>query len=200
MITKTNFGTGLVVLVHGFNVHDKGADTVDTLRPYFEAQGYKVLEFDYGFVGLMAVRFFNDNLASALASMLPCEAIVVGHSNGCAIANAASLLTDKIKHLVYINPALDSDFEVSPYVNSVHVWHSPSDKPVWFSKFLIHHAWGDAGSKGYTGVDTRVLNIDKENAYSIKSDSHSDVFSGYKLRFFGPKIVERVTQCLMPPY
>lgn len=200
MISKCKFGNGLVVLVHGFNVHDKGRNTTDTLKPYFEDRGFKVLQFDYGYLGLMGVRAFNDNLATALASMLPTEAIVVAHSNGCAIANAASHLTDKIKHLVYINPALDNDFPVSPYAHTVHVWHSPSDKPVWISKFLWFHEWGNAGAVGYQGNSEKVINFDKENDFSISSDSHSDVFDGYKLRYFAPKIVERVAQCLLPPY
>lgn len=187
----------IAIIIHGFNVRDQGEKTTDTLRRYFEKAGYKVMEFDYDWTGVLKVRLCNGSLATALASLLKdfdveWEVVGVGHSNGCAILNEACKRGAPFYQLVYINPALDSDAKLAPQVSRAHVWYSPSDKPVKIARWLINHSWGEMGATGYMGGDPRYINYNKEHGYDVSSKEHSDVFKYEKLKFFGPKIVEKL--------
>lgn len=184
-----------VILLHGFNVFDKGAGTVGRLAPYFERAGYRVKQPSYGWVFLLGVRYANSKIASMLAGLIEPGDIIVGHSNGCAIAAEVLDLGAPVSQLVLINPALDSDhvFPITDDLRAVHVWHSPSDSPVWWAKWLPGHAWGDMGAVGYNGRrDPRVINYDKETKFEPSSRKHSDVFEPGLLEFFAPKIVAAV--------
>ena len=75
----------------------------------------------------------------------------------------------------------------------VHVWHSPSDRALRIARFLPWHPWGRMGAIGYNGDDLRYINYDKQNDFSVSSRTHGDVFDPEKLAFFGPRIVEKVT-------
>jgi alpha-beta hydrolase superfamily lysophospholipase len=124
--------------------------------------------------------------------------VVVCHSNGAAIAHrAASEFFAKIGQLVLINPALDADVSFPHQIAAVHVWHSPSDLPVRFAKWIPFARWGDMGAVGYRGAyDARVKNYDKEFGYEVRSKSHSDIFTGPRLKFFAPLIVAEVSRHL----
>ena len=178
--------------VHGFNVRDDGKATVDTLKPYFEARGLTPYDFDYGWRGLFGVRLFNDTLAQGLAALAAPGDVAVGHSNGCAIIHAATHHGAPFRHVIYINPALDSDQAPGPQVERFDVWHSPSDTTVKLSSWLPFHQWGAMGAEGYTGTDSRARNFDKQNNYPISSSGHSDVFERTKVRFFGPMIAGQI--------
>ena len=179
----------MIFLLHGFNVSDGGTGSIDKLKPYLRGE---VCEYDYGWKGLLGVRMANKGLAEKLARMVSPGDVGIGHSNGCAILHLASHMGAKFRKLVYINPALDSDAAPGPHVESLDVWHSPSDAPVRLARWLPWHAWGDMGAKGYTGPDERVKNFDKQSAFSLSSSGHSDVFDDLKIRYFGPLICGRV--------
>lgn len=184
-----------VILLHGFNVFDGGKRTVGKLRPYFEAAGFRVKQPPYGWVGLLGLRYANAKVTPVIAEMIEPDDIVVGHSNGCAIAAAALDLGAPFSQMVLINPALDRDhpFSITKELRAIHVWHSPSDSPVKWAKLLPGHAWGDMGAVGYEGRrDPRVRCYNKETGFHISSSAHSDVFLPGKLEFFAPKIVEAV--------
>ena len=184
------------LLVHGFNVKDGGRNSTDKLRPYFEYEGYNVMEADYTWTGLIGVRLCNKKMASIIANMskgIP-KLVAVGHSNGCAILRKALEMGGRFDQLVFINPALNRKAKFGRGVNWVHVWHSRGDAAVTFARFLPKHAWGDMGSVGYKGKDPRVVNYDKSDGktWSVRSVRHSDVFKPNKLPYFGPKIVYSV--------
>ncbi len=184
---------GRVILLHGFNVTDEGCATVGKLAPYFERRGFAVKRPRYGWRGLLGVRFLNNTFGRLVADLSEPGDIVVGHSNGCAIAVKALEHGAIFDQLVLINPALDSDYEFPANVRRVHVWHSPSDAPVRFAKWLPWHSWGDMGAVGYTGDDPRVVSYDKERGFiGMSSSAHSDVFEDRKLEFFAPIIVDQV--------
>lgn len=185
---------GRVILLHGFNVRDEGERTVGKLAPYFEAAGFAVKRPRYGWLGLLGVRALNGKFARLIADLSEPGDILVGHSNGCAIGVEAADLGATFTQLVLINPALDSDRRFPAQIERVHVWHSPSDGPVFAAKFLPWHAWGDMGAVGYRGIyDPRVTSYNKENGYPVSSSEHSDVFAPGKLEFFAPLIVAVVT-------
>lgn len=162
-----------VVLCHGFNVRDGGKGTTDTLKALVERSGHTVLEADYGFFGLFAVRFFSDNIAQVISGMTPEGSIGVGHSNGCNILLQASEFGASFDKLIFINPALDNDFVVPEQIKEVVVIHNKEDNVVQISKFIPFHRWGNAGKVGYKGQDAKVTNIE---FCTTGSNPHSDVF------------------------
>ena len=200
----------LAILVHGFNVWDGGRATVGKLRPFLSAENVPYIMINYGHVRLLGTRLKNNKIARRVAEAV-CTAVdaghrpvVVGHSNGCAIIHLAMNLIDSVYSrssvcaglvgVVYINPALKKDARASAAVNKLTVWHSPSDKPVRWSKWLPRsnaRPWGEMGSTGFVGHDERVTNHNKE-LMTPPSKSHSDLFSAELLPFYGPLVVDGV--------
>jgi len=186
----------IVILIHGFNVWDGGRATVGKLRPFFADCGIPYVMINYGWVGLLGTRLLNRRIARTVARAVNNakhdghQVIVVGHSNGCAIAHlAAQDYSAEIDLAVYINPALDADIEMPANVGRFHVWHSPSDVPVKLSKLLLWcdaRPWGEMGATGFTGIDSRVLNLDKEFTFNVSSSEHGDMFTPEKITYFGP--------------
>lgn len=179
------------ITVHGF-ADFSGIATTDRLRPFLEAVGFQVEEFDYGFTGLLGVRFLNGKRAKELAGKTPKGAVGIGHSNGCALLYRACVEhAAPFSQLVFINPALDEDVEFPSYLECVHVWYSPHDYPAKFAGLFYKHAWGAMGQRGAATTDPRVTNYNKEDSrYRIKSYTHLDMFLPEKLNYFGPLIVE----------
>lgn len=189
-----------VWLIHGFNVSDGGNGSVGHLTPFFEQQGYEVKRFRYGWTALLMIlpvtaRLLNRRLARLLADVIDAGDIVVGHSNGGCIAKLAADQGAPIGQLVLINPALDSHITFAPQIGRIHVWHSPSDRPVTIARILPRHPWGDLGAIGYRGpYDRRVICYNKENGFPVSSRAHSDIFTGERLAFFGPLIVQKIQE------
>lgn len=177
-------------LLHGFNVSDKGRSTTDALIPYLTDFGYDVAELDYGWTGRIGTRLCNEKIARMIAKMALTDSLVVGHSNGCAIAALASQYGARFEKMLLINPALNRGIKFGDYPEEIHVWHSPSDWIVRVANFIPHSIWGDMGATGYVGWDTRVMNYDKENDFEMVSNSHSDVFEDDKLAYFAPRMLE----------
>lgn len=191
----------VALLVHGF-ASKGGKGSTDLLRPFFEAAGYEVAELDYNWTGLIGVRTCNKKLAKSWAGWCRIvaskvtEIVGVGHSNGCAILRASAWLGAPFTQLVFINPALNTKGKktrIGPLVKRVHVWYSPSDKAVRIARWLPKHPWGRMGAIGYKGDDPRYINYNKQDDFRVSSRSHRDVFDAEKLAFFGPRIVEKVT-------
>lgn len=188
-----------VILIHGFNVWDGGRATVGTLRPFFAERGVTPILVDYGHFGLIQVELFNDRIAGKIHDAIRAanhnyrRVLVVGHSNGCTLADAVARRPGfEAAGFIYINPALRKDRPLPPGVRFLHVWHSPSDLVVRAARRLpFARNWGAMGAEGYQGPpDPRVTNFDKERGYPVKSEGHSDVFSYDKRAAFGPLIVD----------
>jgi hypothetical protein len=178
------------ILVHGFNVRDKGAGSIDKLGSYLEARAFRIQQFDYGWLFLLGVRMKTRKHARRLAAMSQPGDVAVGHSNGCNLIVEAAWRGARFKRVVFINPALDADTPLPPQIDRCDVWHSPSDQAVRFARFLWFHPWGNMGAIGYVGNSKRYRNFNKETGFERSSDSHSDVFSDSLLPYFGPKIVD----------
>lgn len=160
-----------LVLCHGFNVKDGGKETLDNLIPHLPLDN--IQQADYGYFNLLAVRYFNDNIATVIAGMAADKSIGIGHSNGCAILVKAARLTSKIKRLVLINPALDDDTEFPAHLERIDVFHNWSDYLVTSAKFLLFHEWGEMGRVGYVGEDKRVFNHETIALFGVHG--HSDL-------------------------
>jgi hypothetical protein len=179
-------------LVHGFNVRDAGRRTIDRLQSLLEERGWEVEDYDYGWTGLLGVRFGNASRSRTLAERTVPGDIAFGHSNGCAIIHAAAWAGAPFGRVVYINPALDRDAPLAPIPRRLYVWHSPSDRAVRLSKLFYRHEWGDMGAKGYCGpFDRRIRNYNMEHgSFPVKASGHSAVFRDPQWKFFGPMIAD----------
>lgn len=179
-------------LIHGFNVSDNGAGTIDKFAPLLKQRGYIVKNVDYGYNFLARVKLCNKNYARFLSEIAEPESLIIGHSNGCAIALLASQMGAPFSQMVFINPALNRNVKIGPEVHDVHVWHSPGDIAVKAASLIPSSIWGDMGAHGYTGDDYRVKNYNKQDNYMISSKSHSDMFEPAKFEFFAPLILNEV--------
>lgn len=194
----------LPILTHGFNVWDGGRATVGKLRPFLSALDIPYVAVNYGHVGLLGTRLKNRKIAGRVAEAVGTaidsgfRPVLIGHSNGCSINHLAlqQIAAERSVDAIYINPALKDGIEIAPAVAKLAVWHSPSDKPVRWSKWLLAsnaRPWGEMGAIGYTGGDTRVRNYNKERM-TPPSTGHSDLFSDALLPFYGPLIARSVEQ------
>lgn len=183
------------ILVHGYHDHN-GVRSTDRLRPHLEARGLSVIEGDYGYVRIWDVYMHNDRYAGDIARAVSRPTIGIGHSNGCAILRRASYLTDQFEQLVFINPALDRSFTVGDSVKRVIVLHSPSDRVVWYAKFLPRSEWGDMGRHGYKGSDPRFVNVNIERDFPVVMKGHQGLFHSTDF----PACAEALVDLIVKPF
>lgn len=186
----------ITFLLHGFNVRDKGVDTVNKLIPYLEVENRgQIIKHSYGWFGLLSVLFKNKKIAKRLKrekDMLCGNSLAyaVGHSNGCAIIVESARRGTNYDTILLINPALKTYTEFPPNIKKIVVVHTNHDIATLTARFLdkvpfvqlaIPNAWGAMGSKGYIGEDKRVVNFD----FTSSLDGHSDIFEDDKLNVHG---------------
>jgi hypothetical protein len=164
------------VLVHGFNVRDGGANTVDRLAPHLEDEGYEVDmdEADYGFIGLTAVRLRKHKAIIRIIDALQDADVVVAHSNGANYVLKALKHLPKTYHIhvVFLSPAANRKAKFAESVKKAHVFYTKTDFWIWVSGLLPFHPWGRMGQKGAKTEDPRVINYD----YTDVVKDHSDWF------------------------
>lgn len=174
------------ILCHGW-ASFSGRTDIDRLGPYLINAGLEVVQFDYGWQ--LIVTPMTEKLATRLAAESQRADCIIAHSNGSLIAQRASLLNGKARHLILLNPALGDDVTFGPYVERVDVFYTPSDGAVRFGSWLpFGHPWGEAGVKGITTGDPRVHNHNMAEDYPVKVIGHLDIFQEKKLSFYGPML------------
>lgn len=188
-------------LVHGLHAEQPGG-TVVKLEPYFRDAGYDVVVHNYGYAAAATARFLNPIRARRLAKYISPDDVIVGHSNGCALAwmitsGYDGWLSDvpptPCTGLVLVNGALDTDVEFHN-VKWVHVYHNAGDETVDLSNFMFKHPWGALGKYGYQGEDARVTNIDTGGtAHMPKVWGHSAIFYPPCADSWGKYIETKVT-------
>ena len=169
-----------VHLVHGFNVKDEGAATIDTLRSLIERSGFRVKEHNYPEFFLLRARLCNAAMAMVIRDSISPRDPVIAHSNGCAIVYRAAKAGAKFGHVTLINPALDSKL-VIPGARSVDVWYSPSDPWTSMARYIPWSIWGAQGRTGYTGKDARYLSFNEDEIFQDEV-KHSGIFDNMKRR------------------
>jgi len=180
-----------IVLVHGFNVRDGGAQTVDRLAPFLEAAGYTVDkdEADYGWFGLLAVRIRKYYAVRRIVNALHDADVIISHSNGSNYEHKALALLEhrkKAYQIIRLSPALNSSTGVTVNVATAAVFHTHTDWITWLSGLLWFHPWGRQGQKGYTGDDRRIVNYD----YTDLILNHSDWFKDGNIEIVAADIIE----------
>lgn len=167
-----------VILIHGFNVRDEGENSIDRLKPMLREAGYRVEDFDYGFLGLMMVRFRTKFIAKMLHQFSNPEDIIIGHSHGCAITAKAMENGAKFDKVVFIHPALDKNWKIPTIFSArrITVFYSEKDIATWSAMLLRwisplrlfkkKHFWGAMGSVGPKSKDKRWVAINDHHSHS----------------------------------
>lgn len=183
-----------VVLVHGIHTLE-GTSNVGRLVPYFEAAGFEVLVFEYGYLHCIAARFRNPGIALTLSQIVRQDDHLVCHSNGAAIAWLAMKKHGmRCLKLSMIAPALDND-KATALATWTDVYYNACDYVVWFSRLFWRSAWGSMGRDGYTRMDALRLgirNIDVANHAELPQIcGHLAYFEPHILPRFAPYLVRR---------
>lgn len=156
------------VLVHGFNVRDNGARTVDKLAPFIIDNGHTVDvdEGNYGFFNIWMIKWKKSKLRLRvifrLAEAFRDADVIITHSNGANFTTQALDLMparyNNTKIVIHISPALDRDTEIPQAVKGQLVMHTPHDIWVRLSSYIPFFPWGRMGAFGYSGNDNRNTN------------------------------------------
>lgn len=179
-----------VVLVHGFNVKDRGARSIDKLAPYLQTLGHECdtdSEADYGYWTLLSMytwkrKGVRERLARAFAD----ADVIVTHSNGANFATQALNMMDdsRPRVLIHFSPALERKTPVPRNVKHEVVFHSKRDGVVRFLAPLAPFLpWGSAGAHGKK-VDGPVTNVD-ETPYI---PSHSAWFKDHNASHYARRV------------
>lgn len=172
-----------LLLCHGFNVRDGGANTLDKLVGHLTRPNIRVKQADYGHQSLFDVLKQTDNLAAMLNGLSEKGDIGVGHSHGCALLVKAAERGAPFKQLHLINPALIEDYPFPAHIERIFVYHSKGDWAVRAARWLRfipligqhkNYIWGRMGATGYKGQDPRVVNINLSDKYLSHSGAFED--------------------------
>jgi hypothetical protein len=169
-----------IVLVHGFNVSDRGRRTVDTLAPHLRDLGHEpdTDQADYGLHNIFWVRFWWRPTVKRIAKAIQGADAVVTHSNGANYTMKALELLPwdqaNTKIIIHLSPALNRKVKIPAATRAMHVFYTSSDWAVRFSRLLFFHPWGAMGARGYAGTDPRVTN----HKYDASVHGHSGWFKG----------------------
>lgn len=193
----------MVYLLHGFNVADLGRNTTDKFFGSFIGHGYRrteryeqidnpndkyIMDLDYGWTGFMGVRLCDKKIGELLAKVLLPGSVIIAHSNGCAIASFAIDAGASVDGLVFINPALNKEWEPSMRVQWMDVYYNKMDVWPYISAVLPGHRWGAMGSIGPQSNDPRIKGIDTWEGRG--HGGHKPVFTNFAL--WGAQITKRV--------
>ena len=186
----------MIYLIHGFNVKDDGADTVDTVRDYLEVSGEEVCDIDYGYFQRLRVRLCNKGIAKTLSNLVEPGSTCIAHSNGGALAYLACEFGAPFKNVILVNPALDAHKAIAEHVENVQVWYSPHDKWTGLAKFIPASIWGAQGRKGYTGEeDSRYVQFNEDEIFGKMSEAHSGIWQSDRTRqYFVEKVLELIKE------
>lgn len=159
-----NFAT-----VHGFNVKDNGARTVDQLVPFILEAGYLVDkdEADYGYFNIWMIRLFRTKTRARvlhrLAKAFEHSDVIITHSNGGYFATLALEMMgeeyNNTKLVIHISPAMDKNTDIPLAVKHQLVLHTKNDFWVKLSSWIPFFPWGRMGARGYSGEDNRNTNL-----------------------------------------
>jgi len=174
-------------LVHGFNVKDRGKNTVQKLgQKLKERISLDVENFTYGWTGLFGASFYSDNFATSLANLTDEGDIAIGHSNGCNVIHQAAEQGGTFRQTFFIAPALDRSTTFPLNVEECHVLHSKRDKVLYLGSLIPFHPWGTMGK--YGAIPEKYKNID----CTPRVSGHSNYFSEENLEWLSNLITERI--------
>jgi hypothetical protein len=182
-------------LIHGIHVEERGGSP-RLLAPYLEAAGFNVRVRSYGTLKWWQARWTNEKLAACFADSVAPGDILMGHSNGVAVAALICDFGVPAGGVVAIQGALDADRPWAPQVPWVDVIANRDDGVLTVSTLLFGHMWGALGRDGYNGPDDpRITNIftDERHPEGLpEARGHLEILTPEKLEAYGPWIADRI--------
>lgn len=169
------------------------------LIPYLESTGFEVAYPDYGYELPFQTRFINPMIRGALLPYIALGDILVGHSNGCAIAYDLLMAGAPATRAIFINGALETVFPLPPGLKSLDVYFNPDDTITEAAAVAerlgwVDKVWGELGHAGYQGNDSRVTTFNCGLTPGMPVvQGHSDLFTPAKLAAWGPFLASRIT-------
>lgn len=186
-----------VVLLPG--IHTEAVSCVEGLIPYLTQGGFTTTYVDYGFVYGLETRLSNPLVWRTMHPFIEPGTVLIGHSNGAAIAYDLMNAGAKVQGCVFINAALDPRMTRAVGVSFIDVYYNPGDQITEVAELaaqigITDPAWGMAGHVGYWGSDPEIHSFNCGAAPNMPVVSgHSDFFEPTNLKSWGPFLVERLS-------
>lgn len=152
------------IFIHGFNVYDGGAGTVDMVALLLKQRNPDTVEIDtdnadYGWHFLIRVHLWilRRRAVKRIRKALDGVDVVVTHSNGANYFMKAvkKLCKPKMK-VFHLSPALNRGRKFRECDGKNHVFFTHHDKAVKWARWIPFSSWGDMGRHGAT--DKSVVN------------------------------------------
>lgn len=189
-------------LIHG--IHTGAVSTVQDLIPYLKAEGLDVAYPDYGWIFGVETRFLNPTIRGALFPYVDRGDVLIGHSNGAAIAYDLMNAGAPIAGAVFINAALEPRITRAAGVEWIDVYYNPSDDLTLAAEIaeklhIVDPVWGEMGHSGYKGVDPLIASYNCGATTGLPVvKGHSDFFTTANLTAWGPVLAKRLKDHLTP--
>jgi hypothetical protein len=190
----------VIHLIHG--IHYEPSSPVTGLIPYLEAAGFDVAYPNYGFELALETRIVNPMLQGSLLPYIRPGDVLIGHSNGCAIAYELMMAGAPAIGAVFINGALQTTIARPGSCKWIDVYYNPGDDITIAARLaadigIVSPVWGELGHSGYAGndPDIRDFNCGSSTAMPVVS-GHSDFFTPAKLSAWGPFLAGRLQSAI----
>ena len=187
----------MIHFIHG--IRTEPTSPVKGLVPYLVAAGLEVTYPDYGFELAIETRVVNAMIEGTLLHYIKPGDILIGHSNGCAIAYHLLLLGAPAAGAVFINGALETSIiRPGAQCGFIDVYWNPGDTVTEIAKLgaqlgIYDSMWGELGHSGYQGKDPNITSFNCGATTSMPVVSgHSDFFTPNNLKVWGPFLANRL--------
>jgi pimeloyl-ACP methyl ester carboxylesterase len=184
----------MIHLIHG--IHTQGPSPVRGLIYYLNFAGLAVKYPDYGWIAGLETKVANPIICGTLQPYIAPEDILIGHSNGCAVAYDLLKRGVKVAGAVFINAALERNIaRLAPWVD---VYFNPGDEITEVAQLgerigVVDSSWGEMGHAGYLGGDPLIASINCGSTIGMPAVSgHSDFFTPGKLAAWAPYLINRI--------
>jgi hypothetical protein len=179
-------------------IHTAAVSCVEGLIPYLTAGGFDVVWVDYGFILGIETKLVNPLIYRSVHPYIAKGDILIGHSNGAAIAYLEMQAGAPVVGCVFINGALEQRITRSVGVEFIDCYWNPGDDITEVAAIgqaigITSPVWGQMGHAGYIGTDPAITNINCGASTGMPIVSgHSDFFTLSKLAVWGPYLVNRL--------
>lgn len=188
-------------LIHG--IHTQGAGSIGSLAPYLAAEGLESVEPDYGWIAGLESKLVNPIIVGCLLPYIGSGQVLIGHSNGCAVAYELLQRGAPAVGAVFINGALQREIFRPALVKAIDCYWNAGDSVTQVAELgeeigILDHDWGEMGHAGPITSDGAIGSFDCGNTAGMpKVRGHSDFFTPANLTAWGPFLAKRVRAWLI---
>ena len=160
-----------ICTVNGIRTHGEGS--TDLLGSELSARGFDVTDIDQKVRHTWNVwnkRKVAKDVEEVLDYSLDGD-VLIGHSYGC-YKIALAMKQRNYKAVFLFRPAMSKyyQFPLTAKNTAVYCVHASSDWVIWFGSLVPHHAFGIAGTVGFS--DPLVNNIRSKGRWNHSTDFH----------------------------